>query len=107
MEVVSFNYMPLVRINAPDWYEREDFMKWLNHRGEFNWAHPATWHCSGQPPSDYSDVFITFDEGSGSDAPTTEDDLRPSIPEDIWKMIVAAVKAEKIDECLVWISNLK
>jgi hypothetical protein len=101
MKVMSFNHMPLVRIDAPEWYEREDWMEWLNNRTPMN--HPATWHVEGEKPNEYSDVFFTYcvDEG-GSDY----GEGKPSIPDDIWHQIEALIKAQDIDECLVWVSNL-
>ncbi len=101
MEVLSLNYMPLVRINAPEWYERADWMMWLGYTGE---RHPATWY---RPPIDQSndDVFFTFCEGDGSDAPVPNDSV-PAIPMDIWNDICELMKANGIDECLIWVSNL-
>lgn len=100
MKVMSFNHMPLVRIDAPEWYQREDWMTWLNQRNQLN--HPATWHTGGEP-HEMSDVFFTYNgEYEGSDIGGDE----PQIPQDIWDQIHAAIGAEGIDECLVWVSNL-
>jgi len=56
----------------------------------------------GEKPSEYSDVFFTYCDGGGSDYSQG----KPSIPEDIWIIIDALLKAEEINECLVWVSNL-
>ena len=64
-------------INCPKVFERDDFMKWLNHAIDSN-GKVATWHDSGEP-TDYSDVFVLVDanyEGTESD-----------MPEDIWNAI--------------------
>jgi hypothetical protein len=90
------NYMPIVRINAPEWYARQDWMNWIesdlpDQRG------PATWHRKGQKPDEYSDVFFTYCQGEGSDF--------PGIPEDIWQAIMVLMQFEGINECLVWVVN--
>lgn len=100
MKVVSTNYMPLVRINAQEWYHRADWMLWLNSRTPMN--HPATWHMEGDLPGDYSDVFFTYAQGDGSDY----GEGKPSIPSDIWKQICDVMKEEEIEEALVWVANM-
>jgi hypothetical protein len=82
-----------LRINAPEWYARPDFMAWLN--GERR----ATWHERGEGPTEYSDVFITFDAGEGSDYDTL-------MPEDIWQQIARAATELGVRDCIVWISNV-
>lgn len=92
--------MPLVKINAPAWFRRSDFLLWLNSQNT------ATWHSKGSEPSDYSDVFFTFCQGDGSDSPGST--LRPGIPEDIWTQLTFMI-VEQIGwdaEVLVWVSNL-
>lgn len=102
MELVSLNLMPLVRINAPDWYKRADWLKWLStHTPQ---CHPATWYRGGEP-DEMSDVFFTYggDSDGGSDYPGTEDN--PGIPDDIWQEIMSMIPKE--EECLIWVSNLE
>lgn len=82
-----------LRINAPEWYDREDFAAWLNEEGR------ATWHKRGKAPGEYSDVFVTFDHCEGSD-------YDASMPEDIWRAIAAAAKACGVEDGIVWISNV-
>lgn len=62
MKVESFNYMPVVRINAPEWYLREDFVAWLDGGRDFR---PATWKVHGAPTDEGSDVFVTYCDGDG------------------------------------------
>jgi len=92
--------MPLVRINAPAFYKDADFLRWLNSPGV------ATWHHAGAVVDEYADVFFTYSDGDGSDAPTGSDQ-RPAIPAHIWEQVVALV-APQVDggECLIWLSNL-
>jgi hypothetical protein len=62
-------------VNAPDIFERADFMVWLNDQSSAT----ATWHRRGKEPTEYSDVFVLIDstyEGDSSD-----------MPEDIWKSL--------------------
>jgi hypothetical protein len=87
-----------LRINAPQWYQRQDFLDWLNQPST------ATWHRKGEPPSEYSDVFVTIDGEEGSDANGVSPD---SIPEDIWREIVEAARRLGIDYGIVWLSNVE
>lgn len=91
MHVVSFDYMPLVRINAPEWYKNKQWMKWLNS-GEC-----ATWHKEGQPPNEYSDVFFMHLTGSGE----------ADYPDKIRKQLDKALEDRGIMEALIWVSNLE
>ncbi len=79
-------------INAPSWFSRDDFQKWLNE------PFTATWHKKGEPPNEMSDVFLTFDHKEGSDA---ED-----LPEDIWENICELV-GPRCDFCVIRITNLQ
>lgn len=93
---VETNYLPLVRINAPELYKDEDFVAWLNDETR----NQATWHVKGQEPGEFSDIFMTFDgtaDGSDSD-----------MPEHCWEMLCEVLSAKGLDtaECLVWLSNL-
>lgn len=99
--VKSDELMPLIRVDAEPWYARDDFMAWLNDE---NQTGPATWHQKGGPASDYSDVFVTFCQGDGSDAPVSV--MSPAIPEDIWEQLCAIAEKHGHDECLFWIRNL-
>lgn len=86
-----------MRINAPHWYRNPAFVAWLNSPGS------ATWHVKGQLPNEYSDAFLTYDNGEGSDAPPGGD-LYPSIPVELWNEL----RAELGDvACLVWLTNLQ
>lgn len=104
--------MPVVRINAPEWYLRPDWLAWISglssnfRRTGDGLDGPATWHRRGSLlPAAGSDVFFTYDDGDGSDSPQGTAD--PVIPEDIWAEIARVVKDAGINECLVWVSNLQ
>lgn len=111
------NYLPLVRMNAPAWFKRDDFLNWLCADTT------ATWHkklnvttskggrvsaSKNKSPNDYSDVFFTWsDITSGSDYPGSDTD--PGIPVDIWEFICDRLREElgEDQEALVWLSNLE
>jgi hypothetical protein len=65
----------------------------------------ATWH-HGYEPTEYSDVFFTYDRGEGSDAPSAALSCRPAIPDSIWSLLDAELKKRGVEQALVWVSNL-
>ena len=81
-----------LRINAPEWYERKDFLEFLTEN------RPATWHVPG-PPNECSDIFVTYDHGEGSDESV--------IPEDCWDEIRRIAEAEGFTYGLIWITNFQ
>jgi hypothetical protein len=97
------NYMPLVMIQAPEWFKDNGFKKWLNE------GRPATWHKPGEEPGEHSDVFTAFCDGGCSDYPG--DDKRPGIPEHIWEQILDVIEETGLDldtnDCIVWIENIE
>jgi hypothetical protein len=95
----------VLRIDAPEWYRRADFLDFLNGRRPIQGGKPpATWHTPGAEPDEYSDVFITIDchdmGCEGSDGP-------PDLPEDIWEEICVAARTQHITYGLVWIANVE
>jgi hypothetical protein len=89
---IERDYMPLVRIDAPELFRDSEFMAWLND----NLDNIATWHQGGDA-NEYSDLFITIDgtEGSNSD-----------MPDHLWDLIVNAVHGVGVENALVWIANI-
>lgn len=88
MEIVH-DYMPLIRINAPEWFRRQDFRKYLNA------TDVATWRDLSEDGTEepVTDLFTTYYGGTGSN-----DDM----PEDIWAEICAALGGA---EFFVWLSD--
>lgn len=86
--------MPLVRIDAPEFYADAEFQLWLNDPTR----NQATWHKKGTYPNEYSDMFFTVDPPDGSDS---------DMPQHIWDKIVASC-AEAVGSCacVVWLSNV-
>jgi|GEM_PF-2478406 hypothetical protein len=103
---VTPNFMPLLRLNAPAWYDDPEWIEWINSKGV------ATWHSGRtldgrRQPNEYSDVFTQYvGPFEGSDYPGTPDE--PGIPDHIW-MEIARIVADKYTEnteVLLWVSNL-
>lgn len=105
---------PLVRIDAPSFYQDPEFVRWLQSE-EYG---PATWHKPrSAPPDEGNDVFIYYGgadwdqdrfSAESSDYPGTES--TPGIPEPIFAAIAEAVKRATGSygtECIVWIANLE
>lgn len=90
---VELDYIRVIRINAPEFYQRADFMAWLNDPQRIQ----ATWHGKGCEPSEYSDLFFTYADGDGSDS---------DMPEEVWKEICRAMNEAGVDNALIWLSNL-
>lgn len=82
-----------LRINAPEWYERKDFLEFLTE------DRMATWHLPGHAPDECSDIFMTYDNGEGSDM--------SDMPEDCWDEIRRIAEAEGFTYGLIWITNFQ
>lgn len=92
-----------VRINAPAWFQRADFICFLKH------PRVAAWHDkTSDRPDEYSDVFMTYDCGDGSNSPAfVEGQLNDCVPVDICQEIARICQQAGITEALIWITNLK
>lgn len=83
-----------LRINMPDMFKDEEFIDYLNDLDNTL----ATWHTRGDPnPHEYSDCFLWFDNGEGSN-----DD----IPEKWWDLICEICKKEGFEAGILYITNL-
>ncbi|REK34747.1 MAG: DUF4928 domain-containing protein [Planctomycetota bacterium] len=102
---VAPNFLPLVRINAPEIYADELFAEWLNAvtangREDIPGFRTASWHWPGHEPGEESDIFMLVDGPDGSDS---------DMPEHCWQMILEAVSRaipNTYPECIVWLTNL-
>ncbi|MBN2579380.1 MAG: hypothetical protein JXB10_10345 [Pirellulales bacterium] len=94
------NRYKCLQINAPQWYRREDFMRYLQQ--ELCRPDPglgaATWH-RGPRASEYSDLFLWFEDGDGSDFGL--------MPDDIWQELCQICQAADFNGGIVWIKNLQ
>ena len=60
---VALNFLPLIRINAPEIFADERFGEWLNTvttdgRKNVPGHRTATWHRPGEEPGEDSDIFM-------------------------------------------------
>jgi len=79
-----------VQLNAPEFFQRKDFLEYLES-SEPQYA-VMTWHTSASGPSEWSDTIVLVEpclngEGSNSD-----------LPEDIWDTIISALRSRFGDE---------
>jgi hypothetical protein len=87
----------VLKINAPHWFRRNDF------RAVVESPQTATW-WNGDPIDEWSDIFVTYDNGEGSNY----GGLHGCIPDDIWDEICRVWKNVCGDTYgLVWITNLE
>ncbi len=89
---------PCLQVNVPQWYEREDFQKWLNdfvnpHAGRRH----ATWHVFGEV-GEGSDIFVTYDQNEGSDY--------EEMPKDCWEDLCRVCKERGVKYAVLWLTNL-
>ena len=91
-KVVAVERLPCVRINVPELFADPEFADWVRD------GQAATWHGHLHAMGEYSDVFVTYDGGSGSDA--------ESMPEHCWEYIKRAVEPTRIAFGVVWLTNL-
>ena len=83
-----------LKLNRPSWFDRPDVLKLLDGT-----ERPlATWHVPGQPAGEFSDFFVTYDHGEGSDA--------HELPEDVWDDIDRSCRTAGVACGVVWVTNL-
>lgn len=97
---VETDYLPLIRINAPEIFQDPAFIAWLNRKDELA---VATWHKAGEEPNEFSDVFMVVDgPNDGSEY--------GMLPDHIWDKIYKICKEHvplRYGEahCFVWLTN--
>jgi hypothetical protein len=85
------NYL---RINMPDMFLDPEFVAYLTNPAQVL----ATWHLkSDSSPHEYSDCFMQFDSGEGSNS---------DIPEKWWDLICELCKEKEFETGLLHITNL-
>lgn len=89
---VAVERLPCLRLNVPELFLDPLFAEWVGNRPGV-----ATWHVEGEM-GECSDVFVTYDNGCGSDA---ED-----MPEHCWEYIRKAVELSRVQFALIWLTNL-
>ena len=82
-------------INLPDMFEDGEFRDYLNDLDHSL----ATWHLKGDPnPHEYSDCFMMFDNGEGSNS---------DMPEKWWSLICEICKSEGFTTGILHLTNLE
>lgn len=89
---------PCIEINCQELYAREDFGAWLNTYASKGLA---TWHTSGEP-GEYSDIFMTYEHGEGSDGPNNQNGM----PEECWDIIDELCRKHGVGHAVLWLKNL-
>lgn len=96
-----------LQVYCPELFADPAFAAWLNAgRGSPapDVGKIATWHRGG-PPHEYSDVFVTYDHGDGSDSPQSAGGA--VIPPHCWAQLVAVCAARGFTEGVLWLTNLE
>ena len=78
----------------PEMFADKEFAAYLNHPD----TNIATWHYMGMV-NEYSDLFLTYDNGDGSEA--------VGMPKVWWERICAICKEAGLKYALVHITNLE
>ena len=93
-EQSSIKYYSCMKLNFPELYQDEKFMTWLTGRHH---SAIATWH-EGEGANEFSDIFIWYDHGEGSDS---------DMPEHCWDALRKVAKEEGFEEGMIWLTNLE
>jgi hypothetical protein len=88
------NRYPCLQFNVPEWYRREDFLRYLCGGGR---RRVATWH-RGPRPNDYSDLFLWFDAADGPE----HSDLPAEIAHELYRLCEEA----GFKHGILWLTNL-
>lgn len=90
----------ILLVNAPDWFLRDDFADFVRGKRPNQCQPPATWHpAHAVAMGEYSDVFVTYDSGEGSDY--------GDIPDDIWAEICEIASREGLQYGFIRITNIE
>ncbi len=81
----------MVEVNCPHIFNRDDFRAYLNDPA----TRVATWHNGGEP-GEFSDVFVTYDQGGGSNS---------DMPG--WDTICKALEREGFSNGVVRLTNIE
>lgn len=91
--------IPCLKINCPELFADPEFAAWvLSGSLSQSGNKLATWH-SGPDMHEFSDVFVTYDHGDGSDA--------DYIPEHCWAKLCETAKAAGVEYAVLWLTNLE
>lgn len=86
-----------LELSCPELFEEKAFSSWLNR---MSGRGLATWHVQGEP-GEFSDVFVTYDQGEGSDSPFNPDGM----PLSVWKVICKECEKHGLQYAVVRLIN--
>ena len=104
---IQHGYGLVVNINAPEFFQRDDFIRFIEQDNVW------TWHKPGEAPSEFSDVCLLLEPVLNSEGPDSD-----ALPEDILDTILGLLKEQfgangedvpafaKDRHMAVWITNL-
>lgn len=99
---VEVMHIPALTINAPEWFEDEEFSSWLNSED----CTVMTWHQRGDSPGAWSDVVTWVDPSLNGEGPEQDE-----MPDSQWNSIVEQCRAHfapsQGPHILVRITNLQ
>ena len=93
--------IPAIRIVAPEWFKRADFMEFVRSSPSV-----ATWHRGSEGPNEWSDVFIAREwtlPRSRRGGVYESSDFDPTMPKDICEKVCAIATDYGYTACLIWI----
>ena len=104
---IQHGYGLVVSINAPEFFQRDDFIRFIEEENVW------TWHNPGETPSCFSDVCLLLEPCLNGDGPDSE-----ALPQDIREVILGLLRAKFGDtgenvpaiardrHMAVWITNI-
>jgi hypothetical protein len=95
---MKIEQLECLSINCPEWFARPDFQAWLQNA--IATQSLATWHKAGDAPNEFSDTFITYDNGDGSD-------FDENFPEDIHAELVRICQHRLFQYGILRLTNLE
>lgn len=115
--------IPCLKLNVPGLFADPAFAAWLNagaakevrrFPGHVKAENLATWHRPGAEPGEFSDVFVTYDNGEGSDGGgnATGYPAGEGMPAPCWDKLCALVErvlpADRLGRryAVLWLTNL-
>jgi hypothetical protein len=88
----------VLKVNCPRLYDRPDFQEWF-HRVQAEGG-LATWHVSGHPLNEWSDVFLVVDSLECGDVHGNGDD-----ESEWWAELIEVLNTHGFVYGVVWLTN--
>lgn len=88
-----------LKLAAPEWFAREDFLDWRQGKRPGQRGAPACWNPKDRS-GEFADVFITYDRADG---PEWEGSDTEDLPNDIYRAIGQLLEERKLDHGVIWL----